>query len=219
MARELDEFGRTIRPKLGSKTSFSDVDSVSTPGTEYSESILWQSENGTEETESMGSVSSHPLALLNRLRNAFRNDEFALYGMIKQVEGMCMAGLRPMTLAKAFLLSVGHMNDVRKAFYDCARSAKNRLTAWTRKHLNKSELKELGAVRYDEPEYFAQDKHTFPGSPFLVREDEPLSIIAFRTSGRWASIRSTRYAASFRAKSLTLPEATIGYPPASVYFL
>ncbi len=53
----------------------------------------------------------------------------------------------------------------------------------------------------------------------MMHNREPLLIIASLTSGRFASIRLTRYAASLRAKSLTLSEATIGYPPAERYFL
>lgn len=37
---------------------------------------------------------------------------------------------------------------------------------------------------YLEPEYFENNKHVFPGSRFLVREDEPLSMIAYTLSSR-----------------------------------
>jgi hypothetical protein len=94
------------------------------------------------------------------------------------------------------------VNDVRKAFNDRAKSAKNRLNAWARKvgaadypngstllthtlqHLTKAELLTLGPLEFDEPEYFARGLHTFPGSRHVVREDEPLSIIAFSLSSR-----------------------------------
>ncbi|KDN38395.1 hypothetical protein K437DRAFT_240138 [Tilletiaria anomala UBC 951] len=162
VARELDEHGKTIKLRLRNKTSFS---SVSTPGSEYTESVFWQSEDGTEDTASTHSVRWHPLALLTRLRTSLRTDEFGLYGMLKETKPI-------------------YINDVRKVFYDCARSAKNRLSAWTRKHLTKDELKAMGSPNFEEPEYFAQGKHPFPGSSVLVREDEPLSIIAFSLTSR-----------------------------------
>lgn len=71
------------------------------------------------------------------------------------------------------------INDVRKGFNDRAKSAKNRLTAWTKKHLSKAELARLGALQLDEPEYAQTGVHPFPGSRILIRENEPLSIIAF----------------------------------------
>lgn len=76
------------------------------------------------------------------------------------------------------------INDLRKAFNDRAKSAKNRLTAWTNKHLTKSELKQLGALEFDLPEYAKPGVHSFPGSKHLIREEEPLSIVAFSLSSR-----------------------------------
>lgn len=73
---------------------------------------------------------------------------------------------------------------MRKRFYDRARSAKNRLSAWEQKHLSRQEVQRLGRPDYLEPEYFEQDKHAFPGSRFLIREEEPLSIIAYTLSSR-----------------------------------
>ncbi len=165
VARELDAHGKTIRPKQSGTFSLGDLSLASTPSTERSGSLFWQSDDGTEDTASVAPTDDQPSALLARMRTSLRADEFGLYEMLKAAEH-------------------DHVNDVRKAFSDVARSAKNRLAVWSRKHLEKSELRQLGRLRFDEPEYFAQNKHSFPGSPFLVREDEPLSIIAYSLSSR-----------------------------------
>ncbi|KAI3491651.1 hypothetical protein L1887_43963 [Cichorium endivia] len=76
------------------------------------------------------------------------------------------------------------INDIRKAFADRAKSAKNRLAAWTKKHLSKKEQADFGSCVYDEPEYIKAGLRAFPGSCYIIRDDEPLSIIAFSLSSR-----------------------------------
>ncbi|EST06835.2 Phosphatidylinositol-4-phosphate 5-kinase, core [Kalmanozyma brasiliensis GHG001] len=114
----------------------------------------------------MSEAVAEPLSLLTNLRSSLRTDEFELYE----------------ALQRTFFLD--GINDVRKAFADRAKSAKNRLLAWTKKHLNKKEQTDFGSCTYDEPEYFVAGRRAFPGSSFIIRDDEPLSIIAYSLSSR-----------------------------------
>lgn len=109
--------------------------------------------------------SNEPLALLTKLKSSFRADEFELYALLKET-------------------TIPHLNDVRKAFNDASKSAKNRLSAWSKKHLTKAELSKLGELHYTLPDYSLIGHHAFPGSQYVIREDEPLSIIAFSLSSR-----------------------------------
>ncbi|SNX88009.1 related to phosphatidylinositol 3-phosphate 5-kinase [Melanopsichium pennsylvanicum] len=106
------------------------------------------------------------LNLLTNLRTSLRSDEFELYE----------------ALQRTFFLD--GINDVRKAFADRAKSAKNRLAAWTKKHLTKKEQAEFGSCSYEEPEYLQAGRRAYPGSCYIIRDDEPLSIIAFSLSSR-----------------------------------
>ncbi|PWN40335.1 hypothetical protein IE81DRAFT_325689 [Ceraceosorus guamensis] len=106
-----------------------------------------------------------PLQLLASLGETFTNREFELYDALKETDPNVI-------------------NDIRKAFNDRAKSAKNRLAAWTTKHLTKTELKQLGPLDFELPEYAKPGVHSFPGSKHLIREDEPLSIVAFSLSSR-----------------------------------
>lgn len=76
------------------------------------------------------------------------------------------------------------LNDIRQKFYERAEAAKARLSAWAQKHLTKAELRQLGSFQFDEPYYFSRQNHAFPGSSYVVRQDEPLSIIAYSLSSR-----------------------------------
>ncbi|UZJ55341.1 hypothetical protein CBS101457_004661 [Exobasidium rhododendri] len=111
------------------------------------------------------SSSSGPFKLLSRVKESLRKSEFELYDALKCTK-------------------VSSLNDVRKQFRDRAKSAKNRLIAWENKHLSEDELKRLKPVNFSEPEYFGKGKHAFPGSRYLLREEEPLSIIAYTLSSR-----------------------------------
>ncbi|PWN92723.1 hypothetical protein FA10DRAFT_263481 [Acaromyces ingoldii] len=108
-------------------------------------------------------ASSRPLTLLSRLKTSLRAAEFDLYSSLKDADA-------------------GSINDVRKLFLDLAKSSKQRLEAWAKKHLTKEELSRVGALTYSEPDYALPGRHAFPGSHIVVREDEPLSIIAFSLS-------------------------------------
>lgn len=133
----------------------------------------------------MSEQVAEPLSLLTNLLSSLRSDEFELYE----------------ALQRTFFLD--GINDVRKAFVDRAKSAKNRLTAWTKKHLSKKEQTDFETSPYDEPEYFDAGRRVFPGSCFIIRDDEPLSIIAYSLSSR-----------DFRAEMGTLadrPQDTAGY--------
>ncbi len=58
------------------------------------------------------------------------------------------------------------------------------MAAWTKKHLSKKEQADFGSCVYDEPEYIKAGLRAFPGSCYIIRDDEPLSIIAFSLSSR-----------------------------------
>ncbi|KAJ9476131.1 PIPK domain-containing protein [Pseudozyma hubeiensis] len=107
---------------------------------------------------------AEPMNLLTSLRSSLRSDEFELYESLQRTSHL------------------DGVNDVRKAFADRAKSAKNRLTAWIKKHLDKKEQANFENPLYDEPEYFQAGRRAFPGSSFIIRDDEPLSIIAYSLS-------------------------------------
>ncbi|CAD6980451.1 unnamed protein product [Tilletia controversa] len=122
-------------------------------------------DNGSTDTLNAGGGAMDALSLLHRVKNGLREDEFDLYDVLKDT-------------------SSDFINDVRKGLQDRAKSAKNRLQAWVKKHLNAAEVTKLGPLKYEEPWYSVSNIHTFPGSRFVVREDEPLSIISFSLSSR-----------------------------------
>lgn len=127
------------------------------------------SETSSDEASSTSSSKSHPeqepLELLARLQARLRRDEFQLYDALKAVRPDCL-------------------NDLRKAFKECSRSAKHRLSAWRQKHLSAEERASFDHWSFSEPSYLLPRHHAFPGSKWIVREDEPLSIIAFSLSSR-----------------------------------
>ncbi|SPO31389.1 related to phosphatidylinositol 3-phosphate 5-kinase [Ustilago trichophora] len=155
VSRELDEAGKTIRRRSTARNAGGATQS--------------QTEGGLTASSSSSTVSeqvAEPLNLLTNLRTSLRSDEFELYE----------------ALQRTFFLD--GINDVRKAFADRAKSAKNRLAAWTKKHLTKKEQADFGSCNYDEPEYLEPGRRAFPGSCYIIRDDEPLSIIAFSLSSR-----------------------------------
>lgn len=155
VSRELDEAGKTIHRKSPAQ---------------HTEANQTMSGAATPTASSSSSTISEevaePLKLLANLRSSLRSDEFELYEALQRT------------------IFLDGINDVRKAFADRAKSAKNRLAAWTKKHLSKKEQGDFGSCAYDDPEYFEAGRRAFPGSCFIVRDDEPLSIIAFSLSSR-----------------------------------
>ncbi|KAN0061242.1 hypothetical protein ACQY0O_006084, partial [Thecaphora frezii] len=99
------------------------------------------------------------LMLLSWLQ--LRSEEFELYDALKAV-----------TVSESD-------NSTCKAFPDRAKSAKNRLAAWIRKHLSSAKQAQLGKWIFVEPEYFNAGCHAEPGSQDLVCKDKLLPIIAF----------------------------------------
>lgn len=166
VSRDLDEAGKTIRKRSAAQQV----------GTSPAEA-----ENDAFTTSSASSTVSdqvaEPLDRLTNLRSSLRSDEFELYEALQRT------------------IFLDGINDVRKAFADRAKSAKNRLGAWIKKHLTKKEQAELGNCTYIEPEYLEVGRRAFPGSCYIIRDDEPLSIIAFSLSSR-----------DFRAEMGTLPD-------------
>ncbi|SOV05839.1 related to phosphatidylinositol 3-phosphate 5-kinase [Ustilago sp. UG-2017a] len=158
VSRELDEAGKTIRKKAAAAAA-QIAGAVQVQG---------QGEGATASSSSSTVFEQvdEPLNLLTNLRSSLRSDEFELYE----------------ALQRTFFLD--GINDLRKAFADRAKSAKNRLAAWTKKHLTKKEQADLGNCSYDEPEYLETGRRAFPGSCYIIRDDEPLSIIAFSLSSR-----------------------------------
>lgn len=157
VSRDLDEAGKTIRKRpsfFGSRFE----DKTAPPAPEAGSQLS---------TTTVGSrLDAEPLNLLTGLKSSFRTDEFELYEALHHVQ------------------LVEGINDLRKAFADRAKSAKNRLQAWIKKHLTKKEQGQLGKCAFDEPEYLQSGRHAFPGSSYVIREDEPLSIVAFSLSSR-----------------------------------
>ncbi|KAN0062378.1 hypothetical protein ACQY0O_005260 [Thecaphora frezii] len=173
VARELDENGKTIRRQKPGDLDASifadgnDDDDGGQDATAGDTSVKGSSPARSVDSRVTAPRSlSEPLMLLSRLQLSLRTDEFELYDALKAV-----------TVSES-------VNGIRKAFADRAKSAKNRLAAWIRKHLTKAEQAQLGKWTFEEPEYFNAGRHAFPGSQYLVREDEPLSIIAFSLSSR-----------------------------------
>ncbi|SJX66543.1 related to phosphatidylinositol 3-phosphate 5-kinase [Sporisorium reilianum f. sp. reilianum] len=155
VSRELDEAGKTIRRKLPAQNGEASPAKAGALAPTSSSSSSTISEQVAE-----------PLKLLTNLRSSLRSDEFELYEALQRT------------------IFLDGINDVRKAFADRAKSAKNRLAAWTKKHLSKKEQADFGSCAYEDPEYFEAGRRAFPGSSFIVRDDEPLSIIAFSLSSR-----------------------------------
>lgn len=158
--RSLDQHGRTVKPQLHSPREKDDKGDE----TAVDSSLDSQSE---DRKAALGSLAENsPLGLLTKLKTSFRETEFALYEAIKECDPV-------------------YINEIRKAFKDRCRSAKQRLSAWGKKHLTKDELsKQPSLARLREPDYMGPRQHPFPGSRYVVREDEPLSIIAFSLSSR-----------------------------------
>ncbi|CAG8515932.1 7915_t:CDS:2 [Funneliformis mosseae] len=106
------------------------------------------------------------LKLLDDMAKDFRVDEFELYDILKET--------------KATVL-----NDVRKLFVEKIHSTKKRLLDWQKAHVREENLEKFSNIEWVEPEYASSSNcHVFPGSPIIVREDEPSSIIAFTLSSR-----------------------------------
>ncbi|CAI2172898.1 14794_t:CDS:10 [Funneliformis geosporum] len=106
------------------------------------------------------------LKLLDDMAKDFRVDEFELYDILKKT--------------KATVL-----NDVRKLFVEKIHSTKKRLLDWQKAHVREESLAKFSNIEWVEPEYASSSNcHVFPGSPIIVREDEPSSIIAFTLSSR-----------------------------------
>lgn len=157
VSRELDEAGKTIRKKAAAVAQIADAIKARAEG---------DAPTASSSSSTISEQVAEPLNLLTNLRSSLRSDEFELYE----------------ALQRTFFLD--GINDVRKAFADRAKSAKNRLAAWTKKHLTKTEQADLGSCGYDEPEYLESGRRAFPGSCYIIRDDEPLSIIAFSLSSR-----------------------------------
>ncbi|PWZ01256.1 hypothetical protein BCV70DRAFT_91601 [Testicularia cyperi] len=179
VARELDEAGRTIRkrPSLFSFGEDGGLDEEKTQAGVASTKIdadrgsAFSSASGVStatasSSSTISGIVAEPLTLLAGLRSSFRADEFELYEALQRN------------------LFFDTINDVRKAFADRAKSARNRLNAWIKKHLSKKEQAQLDGYVLDEPEYLQPGRHAFPGSCYLIRENEPLSIVAFSLSSR-----------------------------------
>ncbi|KAJ1021862.1 hypothetical protein NDA16_003625 [Ustilago loliicola] len=157
VSRELDEAGKTIRRKVAAAAEVADAIKARAEG---------DAPTASSSSSTISEQVAEPLNLLTNLRSSLRSDEFELYE----------------ALQRTFFLD--GINDVRKAFADRAKSAKNRLAAWTKKHLTKKEQADLGSCSYDEPEYLESGRRAFPGSCYIIRDDEPLSIIAFSLNSR-----------------------------------
>ncbi|PWN26393.1 hypothetical protein BDZ90DRAFT_233041 [Jaminaea rosea] len=110
--------------------------------------------------------TTSPLDLLHHLSTTLQADEHDLSTLIGSTSPL-------------------YINDARKALRDCCVSSRSRLRAWQEKHLTPAERKALGETTYEEPDHVVRKGwHALPGSRFVVREDEPLSLVAFSLGSR-----------------------------------
>ncbi|PWN34074.1 uncharacterized protein FA14DRAFT_161618 [Meira miltonrushii] len=165
VARELDVNGNTVKPPAPSSSGHGSIRSVFTLDTATEEQQSDRNSIAESTTSSYAGAATGPLELLGKVMSSMRKAEFRLYESLKEAD-------------------VSALNDVRRQFLDRARSCRNRLVAWSKKHLNKSELEQLGALKFAEPYYFEKGNHALPGSRFVLRQEEPLSIIAYSLSSR-----------------------------------
>lgn len=182
--RSLDEGGRTLKPRAAKSDATTSATRTSSTQ-EVDAKVLLDNQEVTNE--------AGPLALLTKLKTSFRESEFSLYESVKECDPR-------------------YINDVRKVFKDLCRSAQSRLAAWRKKHLTREEIAAHGAfVGLREPAYMSAKQHPFPGSCYTVREDEPLTIIAFSLSSRDFNVelQSSRAAAvHVRGKEPDAPSAS-----------
>lgn len=165
VARELDINGNTVKPSAPSSSGHGSVRSVFTLETATEEQQSDRNSIAESTTSSYAGAASGPLELLGKVMSSMRKAEFRLYESLKEAD-------------------VSALNDIRRQFQDRAKSCKNRLVAWSKKHLNKNELEHLGTLKFAEPYYFEKGNHALPGSRFVLRQEEPLSIIAYSLSSR-----------------------------------
>lgn len=165
VARELDVNGNTVKPSAPSSSGHSSIRSVFTLDTTTEEQQSDRNSIAESTTSSYAGAATGPLELLGKVLSSMRKAEFELYESLKEAD-------------------VSALNDVRRQLFNRAKSSKNRLIAWSKKHLNKNELEQLGALKFAEPYYFEKGNHALPGSRFVLRQEEPLSIIAYSLSSK-----------------------------------
>ncbi|MCO5566013.1 hypothetical protein L7F22_019688 [Adiantum nelumboides] len=165
VARELDVNGNTVKPSAPSSSGHSSIRSVFTLDSGAEDQQSDRNSIAESITSSHAGAAIGPLELLGKVMSSMRKAEFGLYESLKEAD-------------------VSALNDIRRQFLDRAKSSKNRLVAWSKKHLSKNELEQLGSLKFAEPFYFEKGNHALPGSRFVLRQEEPLSIIAYSLSSR-----------------------------------
>ncbi|CAH1760165.1 1620_t:CDS:10 [Entrophospora sp. SA101] len=101
------------------------------------------------------------LKMLEELSNTFRREEFELYDLLKRT--------------KATML-----NNVRNRLVERIDATKKRLLSWQQTYIPKENQEEYSNINWVEPEYYSSKEcYVFPGSPIIIRENEPSSIIAY----------------------------------------
>ncbi|KAG0266133.1 hypothetical protein BG011_003120 [Mortierella polycephala] len=134
-------------------------------------SIMKQSSKKSSTTSS-GSAAMDPakkaaLDRLDELGNRWKAEEFELYDQLRHI-------------------TIPRLNDVRNRFRDCAKRTMRSMESWQKEsHLAVLEAIEKDAIEWVLPDYARSDAlHTFPGTPVIVREEEPSSIIAATLSSK-----------------------------------
>ncbi|CAG8474143.1 3472_t:CDS:10 [Diversispora eburnea] len=154
--------------------------------------------NENEKEKSGYDKSMENLKSLEELTQNFRTEEFELYNMLKKTK-------------------VTVLNNVRQAFVERIRATKKRLTQWNKDHIDPVDLESIPKMEWVEPEYVNDNCHVFTGSPIIIREDEPSSIIAFTLSSQdyLNELTAIRYGALPKSQSAPTTPSTEHRPPQS----
>ncbi|KAF9181930.1 hypothetical protein BGZ51_005101 [Haplosporangium sp. Z 767] len=115
----------------------------------------------------MDPIKKAALDRLDELGDQWKAEEFELYDQLRHI-------------------TISRLNDVRNRFRDCAKRTMRSMEAWQKdNHPAALEVTEKDAIEWVLPDYVRSDAlHTFPGTPVIVREEEPSSIIAATLSSK-----------------------------------
>ncbi|KAF8968465.1 hypothetical protein BDZ97DRAFT_1902851 [Flammula alnicola] len=150
-------------PSLPSSTPTSPSNEVHPPQDSY---FTTQSSVSTDTQASKTPTvppKDNPVELLAALRHNFQKIEQSLYTLLAKTPE-------------------GSLNDVRRAFLATGKGTQKRLKAWQKKHLHAAQLKTVGELVAEEPQWWGKGYHVVPGGNIIVREDDWGSIIAHTLS-------------------------------------
>lgn len=127
-----------------------------------------------------GNTDPDPLKTLWTLRECVREDESDLLASAQATpcESSIQSYLSPDEGLTPFS-AVETVNDLRREFVFLSRRARKRLEVWRQKHSNQAVPLAVDGEEFREPLWMASDRYIFPGSGYVVCEEDPLSVIAF----------------------------------------